>query len=206
MSDNYESISGCVRAAMGYFWRDDGMVSKNKYGPFTKGDYKVDGRYWCVGNKLVNGPYHLYVHRMVCALFCENPCPGLFDQVDHIDRDSHNNSSLNLRWLSHQLNHMNKKGKNVRKKRVRLPGGQYITRYIPQISSGTRKINADFINLPVWYCDEKEAIEVAKTLKVAWFDYNYFKAIKNYNEAWNARPSAERVARNIFEPCWTASI
>jgi len=80
---------------------------------------------------------------------------------------------------------MNKKGKNVLRKRVRLPGGQYMTKYIPMVSSGTQRINADFLNLPVWYRDEKEAIEVAKELKVAWFDNNYLKAIKSYNAAAN---------------------
>jgi len=44
------------------------------------------------------------VSRLVAKMFVPNPRPDIFNQVDHINRDKTNNSWLNLRWLSGQLN------------------------------------------------------------------------------------------------------
>ena len=52
-----------------------------------------------------------YVHRLVAMLFCANPRPDIFTEVDHIDGDGLNNHYTNLRWLNRQLNVMNQKNR-----------------------------------------------------------------------------------------------
>ena len=47
-------------------------------------------------------------HRMVAKLFVSNPRPDIFTVVDHIDRDRTNNHFKNLRWLSPELNSLNR--------------------------------------------------------------------------------------------------
>ena len=54
---------------------------------------------------------NLLVHRLVAQCFVRNPCPDIFDQVDHIDGDQYNNHWLNLRWLNSKLNNRNTKSK-----------------------------------------------------------------------------------------------
>ena len=50
------------------------------------------------------------VHRMVASLFCYNPRPDIFLEVDHIDRNHANNHWKNLRWVNRLLNRLNRKG------------------------------------------------------------------------------------------------
>ena len=52
---------------------------------------------------------HNYVHRLVAQNFVPNPRPLLFDQVDHINGDSLDNDQTNLRWVTRQLNNMNRR-------------------------------------------------------------------------------------------------
>jgi len=38
-----------------------------------------------------------------------NPCPGVFNVIDHVDRDCQNNDAAsNLRWITQQLNSLNR--------------------------------------------------------------------------------------------------
>ena len=52
------------------------------------------------------------VHRLVATMFIPNP-QNLTD-VDHIDRNRHNNHVSNLRWLSHKNNIHHKEFRKVR--------------------------------------------------------------------------------------------
>ena len=47
------------------------------------------------------------VHRAVAELFVHNPRPDIFNQVDHIDRNTSNNHWRNLRWTNNRLNKLN---------------------------------------------------------------------------------------------------
>jgi len=51
-----------------------------------------------------------YVHLFVALAHIQNPCPGVFIVIDHIDRDPGNNHASNLRWVTPQLNSMNRSG------------------------------------------------------------------------------------------------
>ena len=56
-----------------------------------------------------------YLHRLVGLAWVFNPCPGVFDKIDHIDRDSQMNHASNLRWVTQQLNCFNRKVKGYEK-------------------------------------------------------------------------------------------
>ena len=47
-----------------------------------------------------------YVHRLVAIAFHGFPADAL--EVDHIDRDRFNNNYLNLRWVDHRTNLLNR--------------------------------------------------------------------------------------------------
>ena len=47
-----------------------------------------------------------WVHRLLGLNYVNNPCPGVFTVVDHIDQTK-NNKLSNLRWLTQQLNVLN---------------------------------------------------------------------------------------------------
>lgn len=47
---------------------------------------------------------HVFVHRLVASVFCENPDPETHTIVDHIDNDPRNNLASNLRWVTPRIN------------------------------------------------------------------------------------------------------
>ena len=56
-----------------------------------------------------NGQNMFSIHRLMGILFF--PCNKSFDkvQIDHINRDRHDNSIYNLRWCDRSINNLNKK-------------------------------------------------------------------------------------------------
>jgi hypothetical protein len=87
-----------------FYWvSSDGHVKSVRYGkerilkPFRIGSYL--GVWLGAGNKS-------YIHRLVAEAFCpkiDDPCL----QVDHINRQKHDNSAQNLRWVSASENMKN---------------------------------------------------------------------------------------------------
>ena len=54
------------------------------------------------------------VHRLVATAYVYNPRPDIFTQVDHINRVRDDNRATNLRWVSPELNALNKEKSQVR--------------------------------------------------------------------------------------------
>ena len=78
-------------------------------GKFTRGSLNFKKDYYRIA---VNGRKFL-VHRLIARTFVKNPRPDIFDVVDHISRDSHDNHADNLRYVNHQLNSLNKTARNA---------------------------------------------------------------------------------------------
>lgn len=89
---------------------------RRTYEVSNEGNVKINGcivdfssynsRYYAIAS-------NLYVHRMVAELFVPNTENK--PEVDHINRNSHDNRAVNLRWVTHAENMQNKKsliGKN----------------------------------------------------------------------------------------------
>ena len=72
----------------------------------------------------------LYLHRLVGFAWVFNPCPGVFDKIDHIDRDCQFNRASNLRWVTQQLNCLNRKVKGFEKIRKKNGAIFYRSRVI----------------------------------------------------------------------------
>ena len=76
----------------------------NKFGKFLKPYYNDNG--YLQINLCKNGkPKKLYIHRLVCKSFHENPDNKKC--VDHIDRNKINNWVSNLRWVTRSENQKN---------------------------------------------------------------------------------------------------
>ena len=96
----------------GYFVRDDGTI-RTKTGKITTGTLTRAGYHQVtmyVNRKMITQ----MIHRLVAQAFVENPRPDLFDRVDHIDHNPHNNSFTNLRWVDGDLNKMHVRGDCVK--------------------------------------------------------------------------------------------
>ena len=94
--------------ANGYFVRDDGTI-RTKTGKITTGTLTRAGYHQVtmyVNRKMITQ----MIHRLVAQAFVENPRPDLFNRVDHIDHNPHNNSFTNLRWVDADLNKMHVRG------------------------------------------------------------------------------------------------
>lgn len=80
-----------------------------------QGNVKINGNKVNLQN--YKGKYYYigctHIHRIVAELFVPNP--NNYNEVDHIDRNTHNNNKNNLRWVTHIENVNNRKdmsGKN----------------------------------------------------------------------------------------------
>jgi hypothetical protein len=60
------------------------------------------------------------IHRLVALHYLPNPDPENNLEVDHRDRDTHNNHILNLRWVNRSENNLNKnfKGNTIGYKNI----------------------------------------------------------------------------------------
>ena len=109
----YEKVPGCM-----VWCRSDGMISHHtgKEQEWIKGDFKNNKGYWMIGGgaKWLN----TFVHRAVAECFLVNPCPGLFEVVDHSNWDLEDNSAENLRYVDKQLNCMWRKNLTPKYKKV----------------------------------------------------------------------------------------
>ena len=92
-----KELMGVAPGQKRWFRRDGTYLTK--YGRWTRGSLSAT-LYYTLYNNLVR------VHRIIAFCFVFNPCPGLFDIVDHIDGDTKNNHYTNLRWVDQQLNAM----------------------------------------------------------------------------------------------------
>ena len=45
-----------------------------------------------------------FIHRLVALHFVENPCPGVYTVVNHLDCDRQNNAASNMEWTSYKGN------------------------------------------------------------------------------------------------------
>ena len=62
-------------------------------------------------NRLKHGIF--YRHRLVALHFVFNPRPGYFIIVDHVNTNTRNNYYLNLRWVTDELNKLNRMSKKI---------------------------------------------------------------------------------------------
>ena len=65
-----------------------------------------------------------YIHQMVGHAWVFNPRPKVFNVLDHISGDTQENHANNLRWVTTQLNCLNRKVKGYEKK-ISKTGGVY---------------------------------------------------------------------------------
>jgi len=88
-----------------YLIYQDGRIWSNKTNRFLKpGD---NGRgYLCVGLRKNGKSYTKYIHRLMGSNYIANPNNYL--EIDHKDRNTHNNNIDNLRWVTHSQNQHNK--------------------------------------------------------------------------------------------------
>ena len=86
-----------------YMISDEGQVKSIRYGkerilkPFRMGNY--------LGVWLGAGHKH-YIHHLVAEIFCPKDADNL--QVDHINRNKHDNRACNLRWVTASFNMKNR--------------------------------------------------------------------------------------------------
>ena len=89
----------------GFFARSDGTIRTPcgiESGFIAKNGYPtIDCGFW-----------YRYVHRLIARTLVVNPCPYVFNTVDHISRDKTDNSKNNLRWCSQAMNCLNREAKN----------------------------------------------------------------------------------------------
>jgi hypothetical protein len=81
-----------------------GQVWSERKQKFMK--YSLTKGYYIVNLNKEGKKKTLKVHRLICLQFLPNP--NNLPQVDHIDRNTQNNSLDNLRWVSHRGNCCNK--------------------------------------------------------------------------------------------------
>ena len=65
------------------------------------------------------------IHSIVAKTWVDNPRPDIFNIVDHIDRNEHNNHKSNLRWVNRTINRQNNSCLNVTFiKKMRVKNGK----------------------------------------------------------------------------------
>ena len=130
-----------------------------------------------------------YLHRLVALAWVFNPCPGVFNTVDHIDHDTQNNDASNLRWCTVQLNGIHRKTKGFHKIVKRNGAVFYRSRTCIGGESSSR------------YYRTKEAA-VYGTQKTR--DDNFARIYKTHLDEWTAKiPNQSIHQRAPFHVLWT---
>ena len=94
-------------------WKQCAVPGLHEFMLSTEGRVKRDGLLY-TPLTLSNGYLHLdntfdsSLHRALLATFKPNPRPDYNTQVDHINRNIQDNRLENLRWVSRQINNLNK--------------------------------------------------------------------------------------------------
>ena len=148
--------------------RTDGFVNNNGAG-WSKGSSRKNNFYCVVRSTATNRTY--YVHRLVAIAFIPNPNILHFTQIDHISRDRTNNSVSNLRWISGQLNGLNRTSVNA----------FFNKRY----GSWNAKVrhNGKVKSLG-YYKTKEEASAVSQAFKQIAFRVQYLSRVKNDTKRW----------------------
>lgn len=121
------SLEFCLESEPGEIWKDvEGFEGKYKVSSFGKiyslprKDYRGDqlvtkGGYFLKPSEdedgylkviLVNTDrkWSVFLHRVVALTFVDNPCPDVYDCINHIDGNKQNNHADNLEWCTNQMN------------------------------------------------------------------------------------------------------
>lgn len=98
-----------VREILGIYISNTGLYARSPDGPWKRGTLcDTCNTTPCVYYRATIDDQLKSIHRLVALTFVPNPCPKVFKFVDHIDGNKLNNKASNLRWLTHQLNSMNR--------------------------------------------------------------------------------------------------
>ena len=160
-----------VREIDGIYISDTGLYSKKKEGPWRKGSLcpchvSIPHVYY----RVRIGTEFKYIHRLVARAFVHNPRPGVFLFVDHINHVKLDNNATNLRWLTHQLNTMN---------RALVPKAYKVWR----VKKYQAKFTAQGVTYRTKYCATKlEAEQLAMTMKADKFKAIYLSHLKENDE------------------------
>ena len=164
----YNSVQEKFVPRLKLWIRSDGLVTYDqKYyfkGHKFNGGKKKPKYYYRLNTE---GIKDILVHRLVAQTFCENPSEEHFNIVDHIDGNTENNCSYNLRWINPTLNNLNSETRNVSK-----CYGKYF---------GRVRCNKTSYRTP-YKKSETEAYMAAQTLKADLFTNIYTSYIKNETE------------------------
>ena len=68
--------------------------------------YVEESGYVRIKIELIYGTMRIWLHRLVAAMFCENPLEK--SQVNHIDGNKKNNTAENLEWCTNSENQMHR--------------------------------------------------------------------------------------------------
>ena len=131
-------------------------------------------------HRLVHSPNSMtneYVHILVARNFVDNPCPKIFNEVDHIDNNPSNNKVRNLRWVSTLLNHAARMGVGASLYRGFKGKNGYYTSWIAQA-----KIMRHQYCLGYWP-SKTEAARVYRSFKELAFHFIYLHTIPKEKHA-----------------------
>ena len=118
-------------------------------------------KYYSLRNSVLKQKRNLSMHRLLGLSFIDNP--NNYPCIDHIDRNRKNNNLSNLRWVSYQMNSINKENTN--------PLGRGIT----------RSRNGKRFHVNLWRDRKKKWIGAYDTHEEAKCAYR--KAVEDWEEA-----------------------